>query len=703
MEKQYLSLEDALRKYDRSIDRKDVELAEQERQEILRRFPLDAWPGMSLDQYAIGRPNYKETYGWLIEFGATHLGSMKGGTARKHLIYWQNKGGWYFDRTAYTSEDEAWAAIRAAFVEAFERARRDEWDTIDQIEALNGGAALRVKTLCAYFPQGLLPVCSMAHVRHFLELLGDPAAKESGYEVVRLNRVLLTRLRQIHELRDWSTKELERFLYFWSSPVEDRRIVKIAPGRNAVYWDDCLRNGFICVGWEKIGDLRQYESKDAYLADYEGAYADIHGGHKAAISKQANELWTLRELEPGDLIVANKGVSVVLGVGEVVEPGYEFLDERPEYKHVVHVKWDTSKAGPIPPQKQWLSTVQRVPPPLVHLILGRSGGAAPPITDPLWTGLADALERKGQAILYGPPGTGKTFAARRFAVWWLLKKQGEDANGRLTDPEQFRAAEARLTDSTSDKPGQLTLVTFHASYSYEDFVEGIRPVENKDGSVSLRLEPGIFKRLCRQAQQNPDKTYLMLIDEINRANVAKVFGELVTLLERDKRGLPIVLPQSKQPFTIPNNLYLLGTMNTADRSIKLLDAALRRRFAFIELMPDSTLLRGKVRNLAVDDFLDELNRRIAQREGREKQIGHSFLLDGTGPVTEPKEFARRFRQEILPLLQEFCYEDYTVLAKYIGAKLVDAKAQLLDDEILGDPERLLDALESEFGAPGGGE
>ena len=164
----------------------------------------------------------------------------------------------------------------------------------------------------------------------------------------------------------------------------------------------------------------------------------------------------------------------------------------------------------------------------------------------------------------------------------------------------------------------------------------------------------------------------MLIDEINRANVAKVFGELITLLEMDKRGLLVTLPQSKESFCIPPNVYLLGTMNTADRSIKLLDAALRRRFAFIELMPDVELLRGaKVGTLALDDFLEELNRRIAKTEGREKQIGHSFLLEGDEPITEPDEFARRFRQEILPLLQEYCYDDYSALASYIGAKLVE--------------------------------
>jgi 5-methylcytosine-specific restriction protein B len=133
----------------------------------------------------------------------------------------------------------------------------------------------------------------------------------------------------------------------------------------------------------------------------------------------------------------------------------------------------------------------------------------------------------------------------------------------------------------------------------------------------------------------------------------------------------------------------------------LLDAALRRRFAFIELMPDSSLLQGgKVGSLLLDDFLEKLNQRIAEKEGREKQIGHSFLMEGDGPVTDQEEFSRRFRQEILPLLQEYCYDDYRVLATYIGEELVDLKTQTLNEERLADPEQLIGALEEEFADEG---
>lgn len=243
--------------------------------------------------------------------------------------------------------------------------------------------------------------------------------------------------------------------------------------------------------------------------------------------------------------------------------------------------------------------------------------------------------------------------------------------------------------------GPLTRVTFHPSYSYEDFVEGFRPVPSGGDQLALRLTDGLFKRVCVEAAAHPDRPYLVLIDEVNRGNLPRIFGELITLLEKDKRGLPVVLPQSHQVFTVPENVYLVGTMNTADRSIRLLDAAIRRRFAFEELMPHSVLLRGQlVDALDLEVFLDELNNRIAQYVGREKQIGHSFLLGKA--VADPAEFERRFTQEILPLLQEYAYEDFDTLAKLVGLEIVDVARKSFRYELIDDPERLVAALAREF-------
>jgi 5-methylcytosine-specific restriction protein B len=706
MAEQAAGLNEALKEYDRAAHQQAVNEAEQERLNVVKLFPVESWPDLTLERYALGQDNTHDTFCWLMEFGATHICSMRGGSARKHIIYRHRDGTWFYDQQEYKDENEAWQSLRRGFIDAFAKAKAGDWKGIDEISVISGGGALRTKTLYCYFPEQLIPVTSIAHIRHYLRLLGNEEAPASGHDVVQLNRQLLQTLRKISAFEGWKNWEIARFLYHWADPRDQKQIVKIAPGENAEFWKDCLRDGCIYVGWDDIGDLRQFESEESFRAAFNERCGHVHKNNKATLTRKSKELWKLRELEPGDRIVANMGTSKVLAVGEVLEPGYEWHDERQKFRHGVRVKWDTSFEQEITEQKKWaFATVAPVSQALATEILDRKGGGgngagkvakagaaskAVPV-DPILHEIAGALERKGQVILYGPPGTGKTYTARRFAVWWLKKQMGDESPQLLADPATFIKAEQELKD------GPLTCLTFHASYSYEDFIEGFRPVDNDSGSLVLRLEHGIFRRICDKAQANPKQNYLVLIDEINRANVAKVLGELITLLEKDKRGLMIDLPQSKDSFTIPSNVFLLGTMNTADRSIKLLDAAMRRRFAFIELMPDPSLLSGgKVGNLALDDFLIELNRRIAAKAGREKQIGHSFLLDKDGPVVEPEEFARRFRQEILPLLQEYCYEDYRVLATYIGDKLVDRDGQMLDDERLADPDKLIEALEESF-------
>jgi 5-methylcytosine-specific restriction enzyme B len=855
-----LSLETAVASYDRALDTEAVAAAERERKEVTDRFSLEQWPTMPLERYAIGQEESEDTFCRWMEYRTQHLGSMRGGAARKHLIYkHKDKPGWYF-APEYKDEQEAWLKVREAFVQAFQDAKNQDWNAIDDLAPLSGGPALRLKALHLYFPHEILPIYSQPHLRHFLRLLERPEADDHSLDAVYLNRTLLAAVRQRPELKNWSTQEIMWFLYRWAHPRKEHRVVKIAPGEDAKYWDDCRREGYICVGWDTVGDLREFESKDSFRAQFEKEYAGQYNNHKPTLSKKANELWTLMELEPGDIVIANKGTSQILALGEVAEPGYAWKPERPEYRHTVRVEWDTSYAKEIQPQKRWaLVTVAPVPAALYKTIVGEAPGGTPgetsgktvltpgkivvPPVDPLLREIEQALERKGQVILYGPPGTGKTYQARRFAVAWLLQQDGRtaDAHSALADPVKFAEAERRLTtsqvsrrvwwvvanpkewswdrlfkekrvsyrygrlrrnyphvkvgdlvigyqsspdkrivalarvtealgehdgkdptieieaiaqvkngltydelasdrilkgsepmrfrnqgtlfalttdeadytlsllaerdpdiptyvDDDNDAVGPLTRLTFHPSYSYEDFVEGFRPQDTGSATLSLRLADGVFKRVCHAALAHPTKRFLVLIDEINRANVAKVFGELITLLEVDKRGMLVTLPQSKDIFCIPPNIYLLGTMNTADRSIKLLDSALRRRFAFVELMPNIDVLRGaKVGTLALDDFLEELNRRIAKTEGREKQIGHSFLLEGDEPIGDPDEFARRFRQEILPLLQEYCYDDYGALASYIGAKLVDKEGQTLDHERLADTDALLATLEDEFG------
>ncbi len=678
-----------LASFDRSALPANVKQAAADRESLLREFPLALWPQMPLEKYALGHDGSEGAFCRHMEFRTQALGSIQGGSAAKHIVYkHKQKAGWHFP-PGYGSEVEAWEAVRAGFLKAFELAQEGRWDEVDGVQAIQPGPALRGKTMHVYFPDEILPIYSETHLRSFLERLEEAPSRKLG--VIQLNRALRTRLARMPKLEGWSTTEIGLMLYRWHDPRDTKRIFKIAPGEDARLWDDCLKNGYIRVGWEEIGDLEQFESKQAFMERFRQTFYDLHSGHAPTLTKKANELWTLKELEPGDIVVANRGISQVLAIGEVVEPGYEWRAELSEYNHVVRVKWDTSHARKIQPQNRWgLVTIAAIPPALFSEIFASNSVLPPVAVDPIFTTLKTGLEHKGQVVLYGPPGTGKTYTARRFALWWLARSDERVARA-LADDSLIAGTEAVLAS------GQITRITFHPSYSYEDFVEGFRPVQTDGSQLLLRLEDGVFKKVCLDAQAHPDRKFLILIDELNRGNVAKIFGELITVLEKDKRGMVITLPQSKEAFVIPPNVFVLATMNTADRSLKHLDAALRRRFQFIEVLPDSSLLQGaQVRNLPLDDFLDGLNATIVRFEGREKQIGHSFLMEGGQPITGIEEFSHRFRYEMLPLLQDYCYDNFNQLAEYIGTDLVDTARQCFDEERLSDPDLLLDALEQKF-------
>ena len=238
-------------------------------------------------------------------------------------------------------------------------------------------------------------------------------------------------------------------------------------------------------------------------------------------------------------------------------------------------------------------------------------------------------------------------------------------------------------------------ITFHQSYSYEDFVEGIRPKIIGDQKVVYKPVDGILKEICKDAHNDPDNKYVLVIDEINRGNIEKIFGELITLIEDDKRqkSHKTILPYTKKSFWIPKNLLIIGTMNTADRSIAQIDTALRRRFAFEELMPDSNLkkLQKPIDGISLKALLDELNDRI-RAEGvqfRDKQIGHSYFMK----VKNLEDLRFTFAVEIVPLLQDYFYQNYKKLEeKILNSDFIDGSKDEIKIEWKNDDKIFKDAI-----------
>lgn len=286
-------------------------------------------------------------------------------------------------------------------------------------------------------------------------------------------------------------------------------------------------------------------------------------------------------------------------------------------------------------------------------------------------------------ILFGPPGTGKTYHTVTKAV--------EIIDGQA--PEDYALAKQRFDKLKQE--GKIKFITFHQNYSYEDFMVGIRPVLNGT-NIAYELHEGPFKQIADKARKDSTSNYVLIIDEINRGNISKIFGELITLIENDKRAgnkhaisMPLMYHKNgDEEFSVPNNLYIIGTMNTADKSIALVDIALRRRFIFEEMMPNSALLE-KIENFDLPRWFSWLNTKITAELDRNYQIGHSYFIG----LKSTAELQQVFYQCILPLLKEYFYGRPDKLKEIIPGIELDEKlpgtqlVQLLDKALHNETDK----------------
>lgn len=413
-------------------------------------------------------------------------------------------------------------------------------------------------------------------------------------------------------------------------------------------------------GWYQIG-AREDEWRDFRDNNriHDSGQGDRPGPAESDGLAAPKQDYPLHEPNPGDVVLVRSGTSKGRGIGIVYRNDY---GEQSHRSGPIHVLWVNKEQAPLAANmpavrfsrvgrgaydafaksNAYSETLRMLEPP-------HGPNDPPPIRHALNT------------ILYGPPGTGKTWhtVARAVAIVEGHEVSEVAQEDRATVKDRFEQHR---------RAGRIEMVTFHQNTTYEDFVEGIRPVLDS-GEVQYEMSLGVFRRIAERAAANPDERYVLIIDEINRGNIARIFGELITLIEDSKRigrhdEARVTLPGSKADFGVPAKLHVLGTMNTADRSIALLDTALRRRFVFEEMMPDPdhSGIATDIDGIDCGRLLKAMNRRIAALLDREHQIGHTYLLR----VDTVAALAATFRNRIMPLLQEYFYDDWEKIAAVLN-------------------------------------
>ncbi|MBT4497679.1 MAG: AAA domain-containing protein [Gemmatimonadetes bacterium] len=436
----------------------------------------------------------------------------------------------------------------------------------------------------------------------------------------------------------------------------------IGTGSDGGMWKEFREGGFVGGDFLDLGDLRAFKDQEA-IAEA------LRGREGAEGSKKIDALaaWQFtHEMKPGDVVIAKQGFRRVFGVGTVRSP-YQFDDSRDTFRNICQVEWHVSGDWQLPKDRgvapktltkvtsygNWLEMVLTLtgmqdkeddPEPVIAGATRYSIEMALDdlfIPAPTFKEMLAQFRLKQNIVLQGPPGVGKTYVAKRLAYTLMGEKD----------------------------PTRVEMVQFHQSYAYEDFIQGLRP--NKEGQ--FQLQDGIFYRFCKKAADD-DRPYVFIIDEINRGNMSRILGELMMLIEVDKRGsewaVSLTYGGDGEDFYVPENVYLIGTMNTADRSLAMVDYALRRRFSFLTLAPAFGVqgFRDHLEKCGVPDPLiakingriAHLNERIADDTkslGPSFRIGHSYFCPRKGDEPTEDWYRRVVEYEIVPLLEEYWFDD----------------------------------------------
>ena len=768
-----------------------VEQRENDRLSFVEKFPLTKLKDLSIDQFVQGTDDNSFCY-WL-EFKKIGFG-IGGGNASKFGIYKtkNNKeivyATGYGKNKTYLDDDAAkdyFSDLLNKILKALDYTRVDEINKIRELEIPMWNMVLQ-KILGIYYPDKFLTIGSPTVLIKCAKELEIQDIELSSDNSILINYECKKVISKNPEFSKWSYEKIGTFI--WEAfdgedektkRKESKQYWLYAPGENASHWYEFYQEGIMGLGWDEIGDLSQYKSRDEIKKALVNAYGG-KGSKKNDVS--ANDDF-LNKIKIGDVIIAKKGRGELLGYG-IVTSDHIFDKKREKYQNTRKVDWKLTG--------NWKFDFSLVLKTLTDITKYKSDH---PDYSKYYErllgimGQNNKIEKKDNmklnlnTILYGPPGTGKTYRLKneffdRFTdksstenksdylkalisklSWWevigaTLYDLGKSSTAEIVEHELiqaklsissnsslnntlwgqmqvhtplncpnvnstdrrepfifYKSADSKweiITDALSkDTPHLIEIVkkmkefkpatierkryvftTFHQSFSYEDFIEGIKPIIYEDEQnpergkqVIYDIKPGLFKKIVKEANEDRGNDYAIFIDEINRGNIANIFGELITLIEDDKRidtanYIPAKLPYSNEDFGVPPNLYIIGTMNTADRSVEALDTALRRRFSFIEMNPEPAKLSTeefKCIGIDLESLLNAINARLEKLLDKDYCIGHSYFMSIKNRQSPLEELKAIFQNKILPLLQEYFYGDWGKILLVIGKEFVETK------------------------------
>ena len=624
-------------------------------QKFQKAFPIDTLESMTLEQYT--DLNKADSFCYWIENRTRILGPFGGGSTYKFGIYRYHKApaknnlriqsddeyAWY-SRYGADNRDDAFAIVKAAIIKIANAARNGQYEVIDDVSEF--GNSYKWKIAFLYSDEKLVPCYQEKHLLHIAKAKG--MVFKRGFNISDIQKFLISRQGN-QNIYDYA-KELQQLI-----TADESNSFSPSDKEGIHYWwltasPNIWSFTHMCVGEEQ--DYTLYNEKGNRRHIFQN-FLDARAGDKVIgyESKPKKQIVSLAEISrehDGATIVFRKTEDLANPIDLVT------LKDRPELANMQFIKNPNGSFFKLT-QKEYdhLMDLIRLTNPATQSMNKKKQFTETDflqevfMTSKEYNRLNRLLRRKKNIILQGAPGVGKTFTAKRLAYAMM----GEIDESRIE------------------------AVQFHQNYSYEDFIMGYKPGEN--GSFNLRH--GIFYDFCLRAANDPNRDYFFIIDEINRGNLSKIFGELLQLIEVDYRDKPIHLAYNKDEiFSVPSNIHIIGMMNTADRSLAMIDYALRRRFSFFEMLPgfDTSgfeTYRQQVSSPYLDKLIDavkDVNRAILKDDslGKGFLIGHSYLINNrlynnTSPDTvfdvDMAESIIEF--DLIPLVEEYWFDNETRL------------------------------------------